>query len=134
MKDRSDVLTGSGGCEKSSSRIFGQISVFLESFGRCTVDAAIAVAESGSDECANESLQLNKGRDGWWWAVLQGWKKAVFGNMFDVLVEGKSLIKDDTKVLNIRWVSTAEMSIKKLWVDDLMRDLGMKIMTSDWSQ
>lgn len=51
-------------------------------------------------------------------------KKAVFGDMFDVLAEGKSLIKDDTEVSNIRWVSTVERSIKKLWVDDLMRDLG----------
>lgn len=51
MKSRSDVLTGSGGCEESSSRISGQISVFLESFGRCTV-----VVASESDECANESL------------------------------------------------------------------------------
>lgn len=65
--------------------------------------------------------------------MFQRWKKAVFGDMSDVSVEGKSLIKDDTKVSNIRWVSTAEMSITKLLVD-LMRGLGTNIMTSDWSQ
>lgn len=62
------------------------------------------------------------------------WKKAVFGDMFDLLVEGKSLIKDDAKVSNIWWVSTAEPSIKRLWVDDLMSELGTNMMTSDWSQ
>lgn len=29
MKNRSDALMGSGGCEKSSGRVFGQISGFF---------------------------------------------------------------------------------------------------------
>lgn len=75
-----------------------------------------------------ESLQLNKGRMGRGGQCFRDWKRAVFGDVFDALVEGKSPIKDDGKVSNIRWVSTAEPSIQELWVDDLMRDLGTNMI------
>lgn len=55
--------------------------------------------------------------------------------MFNMLVEGEGLIKDDTKVTYVWGVRVVEplMEKEKLWVN-LMRDFGPMMMTSDLSQ
>ena len=60
LEDGGDVVTGAGVGEQAGSRVLDKLK-FIEEFGRCAKEDAVAVVNSGRDESVDQSFCSREG-------------------------------------------------------------------------
>lgn len=113
MKDRGDVVSGTGVTGQACSSVLDVFEI-LEEFEGCTAEDSIAVVWSRSNKCMDESLSCS---------AAEGWaetadvfevEKVSFGAALDMLIKGEGLVEDKAEAADVRGVEPSMVREKLL--------------------